>query len=127
MAIWYEKLAEYFPVEEMKSKQHMELLLKEKGDIYHKEESDNHVMMYVETDDFIFVDYLFVAKQARGEGLGKKLLERLKKSKNRLYLKWSLSIIETRIRKSDSAFIVVKGLNMPNQLAIVVVLLRQIK
>lgn len=31
MATWYEKLAEYFPVEEMKSKQHMELLLKEKG------------------------------------------------------------------------------------------------
>ncbi|WYS04985.1 GNAT family N-acetyltransferase [Bacillus sp. FSL R5-0394] len=86
MAIWYEKLAEYFPVEEMKSKQHMELLLKEKGDIYHKEESDNHVMMYVETDDFIFVDYLFVAKQARGEGLGKKLLERLKKKQKPIIL-----------------------------------------
>ncbi|MCY7602794.1 GNAT family N-acetyltransferase, partial [Bacillus altitudinis] len=27
---WYEKLSEYFPIEEMKSKEHMEALLKER-------------------------------------------------------------------------------------------------
>lgn len=27
---WYEKLTEYFPVEEMKSQQHMKMLLEEK-------------------------------------------------------------------------------------------------
>ncbi|RSL31244.1 GNAT family N-acetyltransferase [Salibacterium salarium] len=75
---WYEKLNQYFPVEEMKSKEHLELLLKEKGDIYHKDEGDHYVIMYVETDDFIFIDYLFVSKEARGEGLGKKLLNKLK-------------------------------------------------
>jgi predicted GNAT family acetyltransferase len=76
---WYEKLNQYFPIEEMKSKKHMETLLKEKGDIYHKDEGQNHVMMYVELNDFIFIDYLFVSKNARGEGLGHKLLEKLKK------------------------------------------------
>ncbi len=76
---WYEKLNEYFPTEEMKSKKHLEMLLKEKSDIYHKDEGPNHVMMYVETDDFVFVDYLFVSGDARGQGLGRKLLEKLKR------------------------------------------------
>jgi len=75
---WYEKLSQYFPVEEMKSKEHMEILLEEKGDIYHKDEGPNHVLMYVELEDFIFIDYLFVSKDARGQGLGHKLLEKLK-------------------------------------------------
>ncbi|SFP79756.1 GNAT family N-acetyltransferase [Salibacterium halotolerans] len=75
---WYEKLNQYFPVEEMKSKEHMELLLQEQGDIYHKEEGPDHVMMYVEMEGFIFIDYLFVAGSARGKGLGMKLIEKLK-------------------------------------------------
>ncbi|MCD8500356.1 MAG: GNAT family N-acetyltransferase [Bacillaceae bacterium] len=75
---WYEKLNQYFPIEEMKSQQHIELLLKEKGDIYHKDEGPNHVLMYVETEDFVFIDYLFVSKNARGQGLGKQLLTKLK-------------------------------------------------
>ena len=75
---WYEKLNQYFPVEEMKSKEHMETLLKEKGDIYHKDEGPNHVLMYVELDDFLFIDYVFVSKQARGQGLGHKLIEKMK-------------------------------------------------
>ncbi|MGY4689532.1 GNAT family N-acetyltransferase [Salibacterium sp. K-3] len=83
---WYEKLNQYFPVEEMKSKEHMELLLKEKGDIYHKEEGPDHVIMYVETDDFIFIDYLFVSKNARGKGLGMKLIEKLKERKKPIIL-----------------------------------------
>ena len=83
---WYEKLNQYFPIEEMKSQEHMELLLKEKGDIYHKDEGPNHVMMYVETNDFIFIDYLFVSKNARGQGLGKKLLNKLKKKQKPIIL-----------------------------------------
>ncbi len=76
---WYEKLNQYFPVEEMKSKEHMETLLKERKDIYHKDEGKHHVLMYVELDDFVFVDYLFVSKDARGQGLGSKLLDKLKR------------------------------------------------
>ncbi|KMK74798.1 GNAT family N-acetyltransferase [Alkalihalobacillus pseudalcaliphilus] len=75
---WYEKLNQYFPIEEMKSKQHLDILLKEKSEIYHKDEGPHHVLMYVETNDFVFVDYLFVSKEARGQGLGKKLLNKLK-------------------------------------------------
>lgn len=76
---WYEKLNKYFPIEEMKSKDHMEALLKEKGDIYHKDEGKHHVLMYAELNDFIFIDYIFVSKDARGEGLGGKLIGKLKK------------------------------------------------
>jgi GNAT superfamily N-acetyltransferase len=75
---WYEKLNQYFPVEEMKSKEHMEILLKEQGDIYHKDEGPHHVLMYAELDDFLFIDYLFVSKDARGMGLGHQLIEKLK-------------------------------------------------
>lgn len=83
---WYEKLNQYFPIEEMKSKEHMELLLKERADIYHKDEGPNHVMMFVETNDFVFVDYLFVSTKARGQGLGKKLLNNLKEKNKPIIL-----------------------------------------
>jgi GNAT superfamily N-acetyltransferase len=76
---WYEKLNQYFPVEEMKSKEHMETLLKERSAIYHKDEGPLHVMMYAELNNFIFIDYLFVSKNARGQGLGHKLLEKMKR------------------------------------------------
>ena len=76
---WYEKLNQYFPVEEMKSREHMETLLKERSDIYHKDEGPNHVLMYAELDNFVFIDYLFVSNNARGQGLGHKLLEKLKR------------------------------------------------
>ncbi|MRX73615.1 GNAT family N-acetyltransferase [Bacillus lacus] len=75
---WYDKLSKYFPVEEMKSKEHIEALLKDKGDIYHKDEGPHHVLLYAELEDFIFVDYLFVSKDARGKGIGRKLMEKLK-------------------------------------------------
>ncbi len=75
---WYEKLNQYFPIEEMKSKEHMETLLSERSEIYHKDEGPNHVLMYVELDDFVFIDYLFVSKNARGQGLGHKLIKKMK-------------------------------------------------
>ncbi|PLT35614.1 N-acetyltransferase [Bacillus sp. V5-8f] len=76
---WYEKLNQYFPVEEMKSREHMETLLRERSDIYQKDESPNHVLLYVELSNFVFVDYLFISKDARGQGLGHKLIEKLKR------------------------------------------------
>ncbi|MET3683375.1 GNAT superfamily N-acetyltransferase [Alkalibacillus flavidus] len=77
---WYEKLNEYFPVEEMKSKEHMERLLKERSDVYYKDEGEHHVMMYAEFDAFIFIDYVYVSPKARGQGMGQKLLDQLKES-----------------------------------------------
>ncbi|WLR42420.1 GNAT family N-acetyltransferase [Bacillus carboniphilus] len=75
---WYDKLNQYFPIEEMKSKEHIELLLDEKSDIYYKDEGPEHVLLYAELDEFVFIDYIYVAKEARGKGLGYKLLKKLK-------------------------------------------------
>ncbi|MBY7143110.1 GNAT family N-acetyltransferase [Virgibacillus sp. NKC19-3] len=75
---WYDKLSKYFPVEEMKSKAHMEMLLDEKGDVYHKDESSLHVLMFAEFDSFVFIDYVWVSPDARGQGTGHKLMEKLK-------------------------------------------------
>ncbi|RKQ32626.1 GNAT family N-acetyltransferase [Oceanobacillus halophilus] len=75
---WYDKLKEYFPIEEMKSREHMELLLKEKSDVYHKDESSTHVLMYAEFDTFIFIDYIWVSGKTRGQGIGHQLIEKLK-------------------------------------------------
>lgn len=75
---WFEKLNEYFPVEEMKSREHMEALLKEKSNLYYKDEGDKHVLMYAEFDSFIFIDYVYVSTAARGQGLGHKLIQKMK-------------------------------------------------
>ena len=75
---WYEKLNQYFPIEEMKSKEHMDTLLKEKGSVYYKDEGPYHVLMYAEFPNFTFVDYLFVSKESRGMGIGSKTLQMLK-------------------------------------------------
>lgn len=83
---WYEKLNEYFPIEEMKSKEHMDTLLKEKKTVYKKDEGPNHVLMYVEFQNFVFVDYLFVSKKVRGMGLGQKLLTKLKEKQKPIFL-----------------------------------------
>lgn len=83
---WYEKLNEYFPIEEMKSKEHMETLLKEKSNIYYKDEGPDHVMMYAEFDTFIFIDYVYVSSNTRGKGLGHQLIEKLKQKQKPIIL-----------------------------------------
>lgn len=75
---WYQKLSEYFPIEEMKSREHMERLLREKGDIYHKDEGKYHVLMYAEFPTFVFIDYIWVSPKSRGKGIGNQLMEKLK-------------------------------------------------
>ncbi|MDY0407902.1 GNAT family N-acetyltransferase [Virgibacillus soli] len=83
---WYDKLNDYFPAEEMKSKKHIDILLKEKGDIYHKDEGSNHVMIYAEFNDFTFVDYLWVSSKARGQGIGHLLLKKMKEKQKPILL-----------------------------------------
>ena len=75
---WYEKLKRYFPIEEMKSREHMEALLSERGDVYRVDHGEHHVPLPVEGERLVFVDYLLVAAEARGQGLGKQLLDGLK-------------------------------------------------
>lgn len=83
---WFEKLNKYFPIEEMKSKQHFDLLLQEKGDIYHKDEGPNHIVMYAEFDTFVFIDYLFVSSKVRGQGIGEKLINKFKEKNKPIIL-----------------------------------------
>jgi hypothetical protein len=75
---WYEKLNQYFPIVEMKSREHMETLLKERSDIYHKDEGPTHLIMYAEFENFVFIDYLIVSTTTRGQGLGHILMEKMK-------------------------------------------------
>lgn len=75
---WFKKLNEYFPVEEMKSQEHLEMLLTEKGDVYYKDEGEHHVLMYAEFSRFVFIDYLWVSAKSRGQGLGRRLIGKLK-------------------------------------------------
>ncbi|MFG6118107.1 GNAT family N-acetyltransferase [Thalassobacillus sp. B23F22_16] len=83
---WYEKLKQYFPIEEMKSREHMETLLKEKGDVYFKDEGPHHVLMYAEFPSFIFIDYVYVSAASRGQGLGHKLMEKMKEKEKPIIL-----------------------------------------
>jgi len=83
---WYEKLNQYFPIEEMKSQEHMEALLQEHPEIYHKDEGPNHVLMYAEFDTFLFIDYLIVSGTTRGQGLGHKLMEKMKQKEKPIIL-----------------------------------------
>lgn len=75
---WYNKLKDYFPQEEMKSKEHFEALLNDESKNYYIDEGKNHILLYAEREQFIFIDYLYVIGNVRGNGIGKKLLEELK-------------------------------------------------
>src|SRR5699024_2522727 len=112
---WYEKLNKYFPVEEMKSRKHMELLLQEKGDVYYKDESDKHVLMYAEFDTFIFIDYLWVSAETRGQGTGHQLIEKLKKKNKPIIWKLNPSIMMIPILRKDCIFIAKKVLHTHNR------------
>ena len=75
---WFEELKSYFPEEEMKSKAQLDCLLKDRGDIYYKDEGPSHIMMYAAFPDFIYIDFLWVSEKSRGKGIGRKVIETLK-------------------------------------------------
>ena len=74
---WYDKLRHYFPEHEMKKEAHLRDLIQEL-EVYHKEETQDYVVLYAEYPDFIFIDYLLVTSSSRGKGLGTRILERFK-------------------------------------------------
>ena len=75
---WYERLKEYFPEREMKSKQHFETLLKEKNELYQVMEGNDYVVVYFEQQDYVFIDYILVSGNTRGKGIGGKVLNLFK-------------------------------------------------
>jgi GNAT superfamily N-acetyltransferase len=52
-------------------------LLRERGDVYHKDEGPHHVLIYIELEDFLFIDYVYVSAASRGQGIGRRLIEQL--------------------------------------------------
>lgn len=81
---WYVKLNDYFPEHEMKHEDQLKDLIEDK-DVYHKIETDQYVLLYAEFPEFIFIDYVLVLEEARGQGIGTHVLEQLKQ-KNKLIL-----------------------------------------
>lgn len=79
MTEWYKKLTEYFPAREMKTEEHMQKLFTEKEGSYKREEGPEHILVYLERDDSIFIDYILVSGKYRGNGMGSTLIKRLKK------------------------------------------------
>nr|WP_263324455.1 GNAT family N-acetyltransferase [Neobacillus sp. Marseille-Q6967] len=78
MSDWYTRLTEYFPEREMKSKGHFEILLQEKKGSYQLVEGPDHVLVYFEQSDYIFIDYILVCGGSRGKGIGSLILDHLK-------------------------------------------------
>lgn len=74
---WYERLNEYFPDQEMKDPRQLQALI-EDTDVYHKEETDDFIMLYAEFPTFLFIDYLLINPETRGRGIGTKVLTKLK-------------------------------------------------
>lgn len=74
---WYSKLNNYFPEHEMKAPEQLQGLIEDK-DIYHKDEDENHLVLYAEFPSFVFIDYLLVTGKVRGRGIGTQLLNRYK-------------------------------------------------
>ncbi|MCU6710564.1 GNAT family N-acetyltransferase [Paenibacillus sp. J5C_2022] len=75
---WFEKLNDYFPDHELKDPDQLQSLL-QSSPYYHKEETEEYLILYAEFSTFIFIDYLLVTGKKRGAGIGSKLLERFKK------------------------------------------------
>lgn len=82
MSNWYTALKEYFPANEMKSKEHFDVLLSDKETTYQIEGGPKYVLVYFEKEDFIFVDYMLVGSNNRSSGIGSKAINQLK-SKNK--------------------------------------------
>ncbi len=82
---WYEKLTSYFPDEEMKTKEHMDILFTEQPG-YKKDESDDHLLIYLENEDFLFIDYILITGKKRGAGIGSNLIRSLKEKEKPIIL-----------------------------------------
>ncbi|MGR6898767.1 GNAT family N-acetyltransferase [Rummeliibacillus sp. TYF-LIM-RU47] len=83
---WYTALKDYFPESELKSKEHFDKLLADKGEFYKVEEGPNFVLVYFEKEDFVFVDFILVYSGGRSKGTGSKVLNHLKQKKKPIIL-----------------------------------------
>lgn len=82
---YYSKLNDYFPGNEMKHPEHLASLL-DKEMYYHKQETDEYLILYAEFPDFLFVDYLLVSSTQRGSGVGSRVMRSLKQKQKPIIL-----------------------------------------
>lgn len=83
---WFLKLREYFPAKEMKSRDHMQRLFKDKSKNYKLDEGPQYTLVYFEKEDFVFIDYILVSSSSRGNGLGSKVIDRVKNKNKAIIL-----------------------------------------
>lgn len=82
---WYEKLNQYFPIEEMKSKEHIEILLTDKQEIYKKmKDLTMFYYMWKGMSLFSLITYLFPRNQ--GAGVRKKTDSKVAKRQKTILL-----------------------------------------
>lgn len=74
---WYKSLSEYFPPREMKSFHHMNTLKNIYPNNYIIDHTEDYVLVTFELDEIIFVEYLLVTGNKRGNGIGSKILQKL--------------------------------------------------
>ena len=86
MRQWFSNLKEYFPAKEMKSEEHMVNLLDAKKNAYKIETGPENTLVYYEEPEFLFIDYILISSSSRGNGLGSKLMDRVKKKNKPIIL-----------------------------------------
>lgn len=74
---WYDRLAEYFPPQELKDEDQMKMLLA-KNPVYRTRVTDDYVLVYADFPEFVFIDYILIEPSARGKGIGSRLIQWLK-------------------------------------------------
>ncbi len=74
---WFNRLKEYFPEREMKSRKHFEILLEEQA-MYQIMEDEDYIVVYFEQEEYLFIDYILVTGNNRSKGVGSKVLNELK-------------------------------------------------
>jgi GNAT superfamily N-acetyltransferase len=112
---WYDKLNNYFPTQEMKKKEHLNDLIEDK-DVYHKEETEDYIVLYAEFPEFIFIDYILVTSTCRGKGIGTDILNRIKAKDKMILLEAEPPDIEDVDTEKRMAFYMRNGFLKANHI-----------
>lgn len=74
---YFRRLTEYFPDQELKPLGQFTDLLSQEP-YYHKIETNQHILLYAEFHDFLFVDFMLVDSRYRNRRIGSQLIDQLK-------------------------------------------------
>jgi GNAT superfamily N-acetyltransferase len=74
---YFQRLSKYFPQQELKPLDQFTDLLSQ-SPYYHKIETNQHILLYAEFPDFLFVDFMIVDSRYRNRGIGSQVIDQLK-------------------------------------------------